>query len=155
MHLHCHLQILSIMTSGQVHLHYHLQINSFSLDKCIYIVICKFFQFGQVSLLILWSCMEFKPNSTYFMKSDPNSLPSKILNLTKLESICGWQNAEFSLFPIVFSTAFFHRALGGSVVEWLTRNPGILCFFFFLGNVFGQDTLEHQPSTGETQERQE
>ena len=48
--------------------------------------------------------------------------------------------------------------LRGSVVKWLTRNPGVLgssrtgSSGFFHGSV---DTSEPQPSTGETQERHE
>ena len=46
----------------------------------------------------------------------------------------------------------------GSVVQCLTRNPGVLgssctgSSGFFCGSVLGQDTSEPQPSTGETQE---
>ena len=45
--------------------------------------------------------------------------------------------------------------------SWLSGNPGVLgsshtgSFGFFHGSVFGQDTSEPQPSTGETQERHE
>ena len=49
----------------------------------------------------------------------------------------------------------------GSVVKCLTGNPGVMgsshagSSGFFRGSVHGQDTTEPQPSTGETQERQE
>ena len=48
--------------------------------------------------------------------------------------------------------------LRGSVVKCLTRSPGVLgssrtgSSGFFRGSVFGQDTSEPQPCTGETQE---
>ena len=54
------------------------------------------------------------------------------------------------------------RVPRGSVVKCLTRNPGVLGLsctessgVFFRGSIFGQDTSKPQPSTGETQERQE
>ena len=52
----------------------------------------------------------------------------------------------------------FAGVLRGSVVECLTRNPGVLGSSrtgspgFFRGSVLGQDTSEPQPSTGEFQE---
>ena len=48
--------------------------------------------------------------------------------------------------------------LRGSVVECLSRNPGVLgssltgSSGFFRGSVLGQATSEAQPSTGETQQ---
>ena len=48
--------------------------------------------------------------------------------------------------------------LRGSVVEYLTRNQGVLgssstgSTGFFRGSVLGQDTSEPQPSAGETQD---
>ena len=52
--------------------------------------------------------------------------------------------------------------LHGPVVKCFTRNPGVLGFDphwipwgFFRSSVLGQDTSEPQPSTGETQDRQE
>ena len=51
--------------------------------------------------------------------------------------------------------------LHGSEVKCLTRNPVVLgssrtgSSGFFRGSVLGQDTLEPQPTTGETQERHE
>ena len=58
------------------------------------------------------------------------------------------------------SNLFLHYmgVLFGSVVKFLTRNPGVLGSSrtgspgFFGGSVLGQDTSEPQPSTGETQE---
>ena len=52
----------------------------------------------------------------------------------------------------------FNGVLHGSVEKCLTCNPGVLgpsrtgSSGFFRGSVFGQDTSEPQPSTGETQE---
>ena len=53
------------------------------------------------------------------------------------------------------------RVQRDSVVKCLTRNPGVLGSSwtgysgFFRGSILGQDTSELQPSTGETQKRQE
>ena len=54
----------------------------------------------------------------------------------------------------------FHIFMGSrvGVVDCMTRNPWVLGLTptgssrFFSGRVFGQDTSESQPSTGETQE---
>ena len=60
--------------------------------------------------------------------------------------------------PVVIMLESLLGVLRGSVVECLTRNPGVLgssrtgSTRFFHGSVLGQDTSEPQPSTGETQE---
>ena len=59
---------------------------------------------------------------------------------------------------LMFFPPYALGVLGGSVVMFLTRNAGVLGSSltgspgFFHGSVFGQDTSEPQPSTGETQE---
>ena len=61
----------------------------------------------------------------------------------------------------LFASTQRRGVLRGSVVNCLTRNPGvlgssrtgILSVFFFRGSVPGQDTAEPHPSTGESQRK--
>ena len=65
---------------------------------------------------------------------------------------------SYPLWLLVMTNLPSFGVLRGSVVKCLTRNPGVLgssptgSSGFFRGSVLGQDTLEPQPSTCETQE---